>query len=181
MAEKRWIKRRDRAETGAIIAWAGVAMFILGVSGVLRVTFLGVVMMIVGLVVRIIAKKESAEERRSTDVSGSSNDDTSSSSEKRVLEIAKGAGGVVTPADVAVNSDIDLDRAEDVLKAMVDDGRLFGYRVPARAWGIAQLGHPDDVRTDERGSSCTRSGRDLSAHGLRDRPCESLAMAVGAG
>ena len=122
MAEKRWIRERDRSEMGAIIALAGSALFILGVLGVLRVTFLGVIMVIVGLIVRARAKKESVERHTSTDTRGPSSDDASSSAEKRILEIAKGAGGVVTPADVAVNSDIDLDRAEEVLKALVTRG-----------------------------------------------------------
>ena len=126
MAEKRWIRKRDRAETGAIIAWAGVAMFFLGVSGVLRVTFLGVILVIVGIVVHTRAKardkKESVEGRRSAETLRPSSDDASSSAEKRILEVAKGAGGVVTPADIAVNSDIDLDRAEEILKALVARG-----------------------------------------------------------
>ena len=144
MNEKRTIGS-DRKRTGTIIAGIGAALFLLDLFGVLRVMFLAVVMVIVGLIVRFKGKQENEEPRTSTTPRASGGDSASSVvdrileiakavgftsgsfgadrlAKQRILQISKEAGGVVSPADVAVSSDLDPDRAKELLDDLVAGG-----------------------------------------------------------
>lgn len=53
MAEERK-KEMDQRIVGVIIAAAGLILFVLGVIGVVRVTFIGIIAMIVGVIVYFV-------------------------------------------------------------------------------------------------------------------------------
>ena len=113
---------------GAIIGSAGLVAFLLGVLGVVNVTFLGAIGMIAGFIVLASGKGKKKREAARTALHAAPGDGPGPAGgsapglETVILRAAAANGGTITPAAIAADGEYSLEECKAHLQTLVNKG-----------------------------------------------------------
>ena len=121
MADEHQKKHPVQRRIGRIIIGIGVILFILGVTGVMRTSFLGILTAIVGVIVHFVGVNNEKHQRINPR-KPSAPSRQPETTETAILRIAKANGGTITPTAIALEGDYSLDESKACLDELVTKG-----------------------------------------------------------